>query len=97
MNDANQQYDPRLAEEKAKMQAQSGCAGYASNLAYGAGNLGIQPASPTLRDRVAQNLANAQREARRTDALYELQHLLEKNPDVARILELLEAAQVLRV
>ena len=80
-------FDP-LAEQKAKMEAQY----QACNIQAGQG-LAIQPG---IRERVAQNLNRAQQDARRADALYELQHLFEKHPDVARILDLLETAQVLK-
>ena len=94
MNDANtQQYDPRLEElQKAKIQAQSsilGCGQVGAGLS--------EAAQPGLRERVAMNLNRAQQEARRSDVLHELQYLLDKNPEVARILDLLEAAQILRV
>ena len=93
MNGATQPCSPRLEElQKANMQAQSsglGCGQVGSTLS--------QPAQPGLRERVAMNLNRAQQEARRAEVLHELQYLLDKNPDIARILDLLEVAQILRV
>jgi 3-methyladenine DNA glycosylase/8-oxoguanine DNA glycosylase len=84
-------FDP-LAEQKAKMEAQyQACSGQ-----VGQGLAGNFAGQPGIRECVAQNLSRAQQEARRTDALYELQHLFEKHPDVARILDLLETAQLIR-
>lgn len=65
--------------------------------AIGGGLSGNLAAHPSLRERVAMSLNRAQQESKRADILHELQHLLEKNPDIARILDLLEMAQMLRV
>ena len=46
----------------------------------------------SLRDRIASRARHAAHESRRAENLKELQYLLDKNPEVARILELLEAA-----
>jgi hypothetical protein len=91
MNNAKN-FDP-IAEQIEKIEAQypDTCGGQVGQGL--AGNFAVQPG---IRERVAQNLSRAQQEARRTDALHELQHLLEKHPDVARILDLLETAQVLK-
>ena len=45
-----------------------------------------------LRDRISSRARRAGNEAIRAENLKELQYLLDKNPEVARILELLEAA-----
>ena len=50
------------------------------------------PCKSPLRDRIASRAHHAARESRRAENLKELQYLLDKNPEVARILELLEAA-----
>ena len=50
------------------------------------------PCKSSLRDRIASRAHHAARESRRAENLKELQYLLDKNPEVARILELLEAA-----
>ena len=50
------------------------------------------PCKSSLRDRIASRARHAARESRHAENLKELQYLLDKNPEVARILELLEAA-----
>ncbi len=45
---------------------------------------------PSLGQRVADQLGQAHREARKRDHLEELNYLLGKNPDIARILDLVE-------
>ena len=47
-------------------------------------------AMPTLRERTEKALYHAAGQARRAEALGELIDLLDKNPDVARILDLVE-------
>ena len=47
-------------------------------------------ASPSLRERIQNQLYRAQVESRRAEQLMELEHLFDKNPETARILELLE-------
>jgi len=49
-----------------------------------------QCASPSLRERIASQRYRAQAEARQSEALMELEFLMDKHPEVARILELLE-------
>ena len=51
-----------------------------------------EPCKAPLRDRIGSRARRAGNEARRAENLKELQYLLDKNPEVARILELLEAA-----
>ncbi len=48
------------------------------------------PARPLLRDRVAMQLRRAENEGAKASRLAELQYLLDKNPEVARILELVK-------
>lgn len=47
-------------------------------------------AVPSLRERISKQRLYAQIESRRADALMELEYLLDKNPELARILDLLE-------
>ena len=76
-----------LAAELSKAQIQSVGAGYA------VGGMALdEPCKAPLRDRIASRARRAGNEARRAENLKELQYLLDKNPEVARILELLEAA-----
>lgn len=59
----------------------------------GGGALGggaLQCGQPSLRERLSNRLYRAQEEARTADRLSELQYLLDKHPEVARILELLD-------
>lgn len=44
----------------------------------------------SLRERVASQTHRARKESRRLDRLNELEYLLDKNPEIARILDLLE-------
>lgn len=48
------------------------------------------PGFPNLRERILSRLGHAGREASKLESLRELQHLLDKNPETARILELVE-------
>ncbi len=98
MNDFQSKYDAVQAElEKSKTEANQQYQAMCGQVGYGLGGALAGPAQLGLRDRVAANLCRAQREAQLEGYLYELQRLLEKNPDVARILDLLETAQLLRV
>ena len=47
-------------------------------------------AAPSLRERIHDQRYQAQVESRRAEQLMELEHLLDKNPETARIIELLE-------
>jgi hypothetical protein len=49
-----------------------------------------QPCRTSLRDRIESQLNRARTESRKVERLDELAFLLSKNPDVARILDLLE-------
>lgn len=73
-------------------QSQSGQVGYGTGLGGALGGYGIDTAEyrPTLRDRLKRQIESAVREQRRARSANELFELLEKNPDVARILELME-------
>ncbi len=53
----------------------------------------FEPAQPGLRDRIRLDWARAQRESWKEGRLAELQYLLDKHPEVARILELLDAVK----
>ncbi len=50
----------------------------------------MEPKRACLRDRVRMDLNRAMREERRGRAMMELDSLLEKHPDIARILDLIE-------
>lgn len=60
--------------------------------AYSAAEAGcaMSPGRPSLRERVAVELAAAKQEARRAARLEELDGLLGKHPDIARILDLVD-------
>lgn len=47
-------------------------------------------AVPTLRDRIRNQRYRSESEAKNAGLLAELEYLLDKNPEVARILELLD-------
>ena len=69
---------------------------YPSSLSQGpcsTANEAVQAVQPSLRERIRDQAARARRESRKADRLDELNFLLEKNPEVARILDLLEDAQ----
>lgn len=53
----------------------------------------VEPVQVSLQDRLRDQAAQARRESRKADRLDELNHLLDKNPEVARILDLLEDVQ----
>lgn len=78
-----QMYDKRNAADF--MQAQSG------ELRTGA-TIG-EVKRQSMQERIASQLYRSTREARNAEALRELQYLLEKNPEVARILDLMEAVR----
>ena len=50
----------------------------------------MKPMRPKLYEWVEAELRTTRKQAHRVDRLFELQGLLEKNPDVARILDLIE-------
>ena len=50
--------------------------------------------APPLAQRIRTQLRRSETEAFRAEQLRELEHLLDKNPEVARILDLLEAVKV---
>lgn len=52
-----------------------------------------EPCRDGLRDRIRVQLRTAQRDAGRGEKLQELEYLLDKYPDVARILELMEVVR----
>jgi len=73
----------RVLEQAEKMQAQ-GMVGR---------NETSEPAQESMRERFQYRLSRATREARSKERLEELLYLLDKNPEVARILELIESLQ----
>ncbi len=69
----------------------------AQNLAYanagstqGIAGEGAMPKAPSLRERVDSQLNRARRERIKAEHLEELSYLLDKHPDISRILDLLE-------
>lgn len=78
-----------LAEEEKR--AAEGC----RNQTNTAGMLGgaAMMAEPSLRERIHSQRHHAQVQSRKVEQLAELEYLLDKHPDVARILELMEAAR----
>lgn len=52
-----------------------------------------EPCRASLNERVSSQLNRAIGEARHAEQLRELQYLLRKNPDVARILDLIESVR----
>ena len=75
-------------QEMAAQQAQYG-AGLTQGSAAGCGTIG-KAAGASLLERINDRLYQAQAEGRRAEKLGELKFLLDKNPETARILELLE-------
>ncbi len=61
------------------------CAGSA-----GIGKPAMHIAEPSMRERLKAQLYHAQKESSKENKLLELEYLLDKNPEVARILELLD-------
>jgi hypothetical protein len=51
---------------------------------------GSRPGRPSLRERVTMQLRDAQEQSYKRDRLQELEHLLDKHKEIARILDLLE-------
>ena len=65
--------------------------GFAQGTIGSANDFGAaQVAEPSLRERIHNQRHWAQVESRRAEQLMELEFLLDKNPETARILELLE-------
>jgi biotin synthase-related radical SAM superfamily protein len=56
-------------------------------------NVTDEPCKPGLFERVRMQARSAERETHRAMRLAELSHLLEKNPEVARILDLMETVR----
>lgn len=51
---------------------------------------GVYDGPPTLRDRIHSQRMSAERSGRQASRLREVEELLDRNPEVARILDLLE-------
>ncbi len=86
-------YIEQLEKERAHqkmMEAQATCA----QPQYATGLVGGSSYPPSLRDRLKRKIEAATQEQARARKNSELFDLLEKNPEVARILELLETLQV---
>ena len=73
--------EPSLADLKEKMRMQD-----QANMACGT----VGCARVCLRDRVEQQANEAERQGAKARHLFELSQLLAKNPEIARILDLLE-------
>lgn len=92
-------YENDIAEKKAGLYAQAeaiqakiNAGAYAANEANccTANQCDTKPMRESLRDRIATRRYRAEKETRKAMALAELQHLLDKHPEVARIFELME-------
>lgn len=77
--------NPNQRETKEKLDYQNAKAGI-----VGLRQDASEPCRASLRERVFERRSRAQRESRNADKLMELEMLLEKHPEVARILELSE-------
>ncbi len=53
----------------------------------------LEPCKMSMKERFEANLYQAKRQSRKRDQLEELLHLLDKHPEVARILDLIESLQ----
>lgn len=85
--------DNTLSEQQMKYAAmQQAQTPYGERLGPLGGSMGsnLQSARPNLRERVAMDLEHAERQSRKRDRLAELQMLLDKHPEVARIFDLLD-------
>lgn len=83
--------DPaRIKERIEKMQAATGTIGYAPKTPHGL-QQECEPVQEGLTERFRSNLRRVNREKRKADRLEELVYLLEKNPEIARILDLVDA------
>lgn len=76
-------------QNSAKYSPQHAAKGLASDSGYIGRGLD-EPCRVPLREQVAGSLSRSYRESRRVDQLAELQGLLDRNPEVARILDLLD-------
>jgi hypothetical protein len=81
MNEAEDQ----LLKQQAAVANEARCASGMAGMAFG-----HQPADPGLRERIAAQRFHAERESVKANRLAELEYLLDKNPEVARILDLME-------
>lgn len=76
-------------EQKLKEEAKNAEVQYGKAQVGGLGSIHT-PCRDSLQNRVEAKLNRANGEARKVELLHELQHLLQKNPEVARILDLLD-------
>jgi len=79
-------FEEELAKQRAEMNART------QGLCGSRGET-TDPAQSTLRDRIMQQRYDCEKRADRYAGLAELTNLLEKNPEVARILELMDQLQ----
>lgn len=87
----NEKLKQEMAARERELAAKcaQGAGGHGSALAGGYASTG-GPCRVGIRERVDNDLHRANGEARKADALQELAFLLEKNPEVAQILDLIE-------
>jgi hypothetical protein len=83
--------DTRAIEEKVKALYERQMAAQDNTGAVGCAN-SVPPSEwrPSLRERIGKMRRSAERESRRAEKLRELDYLLDKNPEVERILNLME-------
>lgn len=84
--------EKQQAEKQLKQQAEMN-AQFAQSNGAAIGGYASPPQEPCragILDRVQNDLNRASREARKLEQLHELSLLLQKNPEVARILDLIE-------
>ena len=74
------QEQEKLAAEAMHLSGQAQC-----------GQMGTTPTPPGFRARIADRLRTARAEIQMANYLAELEYLLDKNPDVARILEIIDS------
>lgn len=93
MCDQNKTEAPDPVQMKEKLYAQ---AEHGAGVSQGTAGLAYEnePRRPSLRERVNDSFYRAERESRKLDRLKELAELLDTNPALARILELIEETHV---
>lgn len=90
MDTTGPETDPRIAKERLEKMQASQAYGAIIGGQIGTNGLYDEPCRASLRERVDSQLHRARREKIKAERLEELQYLLEKYPDIARILDLIE-------
>jgi len=88
--------DERMDEQKLKAMAEQQEQQATNRCKQGSvrtGLGGMTIAEPSLRERIASQRFRAETESRRASQLVELEYLLDKHPEVARILDLMESVR----